>query len=372
MLEIVVIGSGIAGFAAALALWERGAAVTITEASRPGSGATGASAGMLTAQYETAGPDENFRFCLESRTRYPEFAARLEELSGHSLHLRWDGMLVANLTPEEHEDATETVRWQEEAGLQAELLDPEAAAEVQPGISTGPISYLWLPDEGQLDSQRLAAALGDAIARTEIRLIAGNSTAEILARDGAVVGVAMTDGRRLDADRVVLAAGAWSCTIAGLSRPLPVRPVRGQILRFPSGAVALDRIVASHAGSYLVPRADGTVLAGSTMEEVGFDRSITEGALRAIHESVSELVPSLADRKPTEQWAGLRPISADTLPIIGPDPELEGLFYATGYGREGILISPLAASVVADLAVSGESAIGWSPFRPGRFGADTN
>jgi glycine oxidase len=366
MLEIVVIGAGLAGFAAALALWERGAAVTLVEVSRPGAGATGASAGMLVAQYESEGPDEKFRLCLESRRRYPEWAAKVERLSGRELSVRWDGLLVANFTSREHEQAVATADWQVSEGLEAEVVNAEDAARIQPGVSPGVASYLWLPGEGQLDSQILAGALWDAIGRTEIRLITGKGAAGILSQGGGVVGVSLVDGGTLEADRVVLAAGAWSGTISGLPRTLPVRPVRGQMLRFPAGAVSLERIVASHAGRYLVPRADGTVLAGSTMEDVGFDRSITDAGLTTIHESVSQLVPAFADRRPVERWAGLRPISADRRPVLGPDPEMDGLLYATGYGRDGILVSPLVGAVVADLAVSGESEFDWRPFRPDR------
>ena len=367
MLEIVVVGAGVAGFSAALALWDRGVAVTLVDESRPGAAATGASAGMLVAQYEMGGPDEKFRLCLESRTRYPEFAARIEELSGQQLDVRWDGMLVASLSDEEHEGAKETVRWQREAGLEAELLDPAAAGELQPGVSAAVVSYLWLAQEGQLDSQRLGAALTAAVAGTGIRLISGNGVAEVLSSGGRVTGVAMADGRTLEAERVVLAAGAWSGTIGGLPRELPVRPVRGQIARFPAKGLGLQRIVASHAGRYLVPRSDDTVLAGSTMDDVGFDRSITDVGLQAIYESVSELVPALAGLKPLERWAGLRPISADSSPIVGPDPDLEGLIYATGYGREGIVLAPVTGAIVADLAATGDSEHDWWPFRPDRF-----
>jgi len=326
---------------------------------------------MLVAQYE-ADRGDLFRLDLESRRRYPEFAARVEELAGRSLHVRWDGMLVANLSQSEHEEAGLTVRWQREEGAEAELLDPRQAVELQPGVSPSVVSYLWFPGEGQLDSQVLAEVLGDALSHTEIRLIHDNAASEILSPAGEVTGVGMADGRRLDADAVVLAAGAWSCQIGGLPRAVPVRPVRGQILRFAAGNVTLDRLVASHAGRYLVPRDDGTILAGSTMEEAGFDRSITEDGMQGIHESVTKLVPALKGLQPMERWAGLRPISADRLPIIGPDPDLAGLFYATGYGRDGILLSPLAGSIVADLATGREPEFDWRPFRPDRFGDEEN
>jgi glycine oxidase len=367
MLEIVVIGAGIAGFSAALALWERGAAVTIVETSRPGAGATGASAGMLAAQYEAPGPTAKFQFCLQCRERYPEYVAKLQDLSGRDLHVRYDGMLVANLDADEHAAGLEMVNWQVEADLKAEIIDPTAAQSIQPGVSGAVESYIWLPDEAQLDSQLLAEALAEAIARTEVRLISENGAAEIRQRGGTVTGVGMADGRTLEADGVVLAAGAWSRTVAGLPRELPVRPVRGQILRLPLEGLALKTLVASHAGRYLVPRDDGTALAGSTMEDVGFDRAITDEGERLIHESVAQLVPALRDRKPVERWAGLRPISADSWPIVGPDPELEGLFYATGYGRSGILVAPLAGEVVADLVVSGEAGVEWEFFGVERF-----
>ncbi|HSG81148.1 MAG TPA: glycine oxidase ThiO, partial [Gemmatimonadota bacterium] len=355
MLEVVVIGAGIAGFTVALALRQRDAAVTLVEAIRPGAEATGASAGMLAAQYESPGADAKFRLCLESRTRYPEYAAKLEKLSGRALHVRQDGMLVANLDDAEHAAAQETVRWQRDEGLNAEVVDPAAARKLQPGVNRDTVSYLWLPDERQLDSQALAEALVDALARTDVRLISGNGAAEILHSAGAVTGLRMADGRSLEADAVVLAAGAWSSTMNGLPRELPVRPMRGQMLRLPLEGLRLRAIVSSHAGRYLVPRDDGTVLAGSTMEDVGFDRSITDAGEQLIRESIVRLVPELGDRRPLEHWSGLRPISADSAPIIGPDPELQGLFYATGYGRDGILVAPLAGDAVADLVVFGEA-----------------
>jgi glycine oxidase len=179
----------------------------------------------------------------------------------------------------------------------------------------------------------------------------------------------MVDGRRLEADAVVVAAGAWSDQLEGLPRRLPVRPVRGQMLRFSTAALALRRIVASHAGRYLVPRSDETTLAGSTMEDVGFNRAITETGLQEIHDAVARLVPALRNLGPLERWAGLRPISADGYPIIGPDPEMGGLFYVTGYGRDGILMAPLAGAAVADLMVRGDSQLDWRPFAPDRFDA---
>lgn len=371
MVEVVVVGGGIAGCAAALALWRGGrggAAVTVVEGLRTGAGATGASAGMVAAQYEFCGPPALLRLRLESRARFPRFAAEVEELSGESLHLRWDGMLVVNLDSAQHERAVAWARGQRAAGEEAELLRPEEARELEPALTSQADSYLWLPREGRVDAQRLPDALYGALSNTEVRLLRGNPVSEIRSRSGAVAGVGLIDGRTLEADLVVVAAGAWSGSLRGLPRPLPVRPVRGQILRYAAGAVTLGRPVADPLGRYLVPRADGTILAGSTMEEAGFDQSITEEGVAAIHEGASRLAPALSGVRPAERWAGLRPITPDALPILGPDPELAGLLYATGYGRSGILLAPRVADLVAELALRGQTEFDWTPYRADRFG----
>ncbi|MEJ2185739.1 MAG: glycine oxidase ThiO [Gemmatimonadota bacterium] len=367
MLETVVIGGGIAGCTTALELWRRGAAVNIVEAERPGAGATGASAGMLAPQYESPGAGPLFRLGVEARDHYAAWVRDTEVLTDDSLHLRPGGMLVANLTPEEHADAENAVRWQRAEGQQAELVDRAEAARLQPGVTDDAVSYLWLPSEAQVDTQHMVGVLAAALAATDIRLITGQRVAAVRTQGAAVRGVRLEDGRELAADRVVLAAGAWSNAVDGLPRHIPLRPVRGEMLRFPPGAVDLSRLVTSHAGRYLVPRVDGSVLAGSTMAEVGFDRTVTEEGVRTIHDGVAQLVPALADRRPSERWADVRPLSDDALPILGPDPELDGLVYATGYGRNGILLGPISGSIVADLVLTGESEHDWRPFSIQRF-----
>lgn len=367
MLEVVVVGGGIAGSAVALELVERGAAVNVVDAERAGGAATGASAGMLAPQYESPGPGPLFDLAVLARDRYPAFVSRVEPLAGQPLHMRADGMLVANRTPEERAGAEEDARWHAEAGQPAEVIGAAEARRLQPGLGPGPDSWLWLPAEAQVDSQALALALPDALAAAGVRLITGQRVVALLAGDGAARGVRLQDGRTLAADAVVLAAGAWSPEIDGLPRALPVRPVRGHMVRFPAGSADLRRLVATHTGRYLVPRSDGTVLAGSTMDEVGFDRSLSPDGLEAVRASAAELLPALGEIEPAERWADLRPLSADGLPVLGPDPDLDGLFYATGYGRNGILLGPLAGAVVADLVARGTTDIDWGPFSAARL-----
>lgn len=364
---VLVVGAGVAGAAVALALRKRDTAVLVVDRSAPGSRATGASAGMLAAQYEEDTPGPGFRLGLVARELQPPFLHRIEALSGTDLGRRARGMLVANTSTREHRAASRTAEWQRRAGLRAEILPLEEASRLQPGIGREAHSYLWLPDEAQVDAQRLAQALPAALEAAGARTVSGVA-AEGLLRDGRrVAGVRLADDRTLEAETVVLAAGAWSDGLEGLPRPVPVRPVRGQILRFPPGGFDCRRILARHDGRYLVPRSDGSLLAGSTMEDAGFDAVTTPEGEREIREGATALLPALAGTEPTERWAGLRPVSPDALPILGPDPELEGLHYATGYGRNGILLAPAGGEAVAGLIRDGATWIDWHPFRPERF-----
>lgn len=367
MLEVVVVGGGIAGTAVALELVDRAVAVNLVDAERPGAAATGASAGMLAPQYESAGRTTLFDTLLDARTFFATFATRLEALAGVSVHLRWDGMLVANHTAEEHAAAEAAARWQRDAGQPAELIDRAAALRIQPDLNQRTDSFVWLPAEGQVDSQAMALALPRALAATDVRVIAGRRVAGIVSDGGRVRGVHLADGRTVGGDAVVIAAGAWSAGLAGLPRSLPVRPVRGHLVRFPAGVASLSPLLAAHGGRYLVPRDDGTIVAGSTMDEVGFDRSLSESSMAVVRESAARLLPALAGAEPVERWADLRPITADGLPILGPDPDLDGLHYATGYGRNGILLGPLAGRIVADLIVAGASDRDWRPFSAARL-----
>lgn len=372
--RVLVVGAGIAGAAVALTLRRRGLGVVVLERRTPDDHspdrtATAASAGMLALQYEAEGDDPLFRMALASRRRHPEFLARLESLTHSDLGLQVEGMLVPSFTPDEEAAASASVAWQRAAGLEAQIVDGREASRLQPGVTAKARSWTWLPDEARLDTQRLAAILPAALeaAGCEVRSEAPASGVSI--RADRVTGVALEGGEELAAGRVVVAAGAWSGRLAGLPRPLPVRPVRGQMVRFaPSDAPSLRRLVAGHGGCYLVPRPDGGVLAGSTMEDAGFEAGVTEDGLRRITRGAERLVPAAARSRIERRWSGFRPISADGAPILGADPELQGLFYATGYGRNGILLAPEGAEVVTAQIAGDRPSTGPGPFGIGRFG----
>lgn len=371
--DALVVGGGVAGAAVALELLDRGAEVLVLDPGEDGA-STRAAAGMLTARYECAEDASLLRLGMRSRALHPRFLSRVRRLAGADPGLRVDGMLVVNRDADAEEEAREMVRWQaralgtEEAGPEPRILSPEEAASRHPWASREATSYLWLPGEGQVDAQALAAALPGAV-RAAGGTVLPEAAAALRTRDGRAAGVETRGGRMLDAGAVVLAAGAWSGRVEGLPRPLPVRPVRGQILRLDPPGEPPAPLLADHGGRYAVPREDGTVVAGSTMEDAGFDASVTDGGRSSIRRAAADLAPALGEARLVEEWAGLRPVSGDGRPILGPDPAVDGLHYAAGYGRSGVLLAPAAAAVVADLLLEGETGREWRPFRPGRFPA---
>lgn len=366
-MRILVVGGGIAGAAVALHARRLGAEVVLLDRARPGGNATAASAGMLAPQYEAEWETPLFRLLLHARRMHPDFLAHLEALAGRSVPAAADGMLVASFEPHEEDRARERARWQRERGLRAEVLDADEAGKLLPGAAPDARSFLWLPDEAHVDTQRLADVLPAALEGAAVEVRTGAAARSVDSTGGRVTGVGLDDGTTVEADAVVVAAGAWAGSLEGLPRPLPVRPVRGQMIRYPAGEADVRRLLANPGGRYLVPRPDGSVLAGSTMEAAGFDASTTEPGLRAIRLAAERLCPALAGVEPLETWAGLRPDTPDEHPVIGPDPEMDGLFYAAGYGRNGILLAPAAGRAAAELAVTGETEIEWRPFRADRF-----
>lgn len=369
--EVLVVGGGVAGCAVALELLRRGAGATVLDAGEEGR-ATPASAGMLAARYESEGDAALFRLGLWSRASHARFLSRVQRLSGRDPRLRADGMLVVNRDAGDEREAREAVRWQARrlgtsgTGPEPRLLSPDEATARHRWATADAESYLWLPGEAHVDARALAAALPEAVreAGGEVR---EEAAAALRVSGGRAAGVDLRGGDAAGADHVVVAAGAWSERLGGLPRPVPVRPVRGQMLRLEAPEEPPSPLLADHGGRYVVPRGEGTVLAGSTMEEAGFRPAVTGEGREAVRRGAAALAPPLEGARVVGEWSGLRPVTPDGRPVLGPDPGLPGLHYATGYGRNGILLAPAAATVVADLLLEGETEAEAGPFLADRF-----
>lgn len=363
--DLLVIGGGSIGLAVAREAARWGLSVRLLERQTPGGEATGASAGILAAQMDAheAGPLTTLG--LESRALWPEFLRELQDESGLDVDLRTDGALVAALDAEECSEVDRAFRFQTGAGLAIERLDGAGLRAAEPALSREVLDGYLLPREWSLDPTRLARSLVLAAERRGVTIRSGLEVERLLVEGSRVAGVVTTSGERHAAGAIVVAAGAWSGLIPGDGMiPPPSEPVRGQIVCFQ--APGLIRRVLSGGGFYLVPRGDGRIVAGSTMERAGFDRSVTGAGLEALLNAARRLVPGLAEAAVRATWAGLRPGTPDGLPVIGAGP-LAGLYYACGHLRSGILLTPITARVVTRLLTGREPGVALAAFDPLRF-----
>lgn len=365
--DAVVIGGGAIGCASAWELARRGLRVVVVERDTPGRQASWAAAGMLSVLAEGERPEALFALARASRERYPAFVRALREATGADVEHRALGTLRVALSDDAAETLRRDVERQWAAGIEAEWLDRAAARRLEPSL-VGTVRAAVLTDaDGHVDNRRLGRALWAAAAAAGVGFRLGVPAARVLgAAGGRAAGVELASGERIEAGVVVVAAGSWSGQLGGLPRALPVRPMRGQMLAVEAVPPLLRRIVMS-GKCYLIPAADGRVLVGATVEQAGFDCCVTPAGLRELLNAAIAAIPSLADTPIVETWAGLRPGTPDDLPILGPDPDVAGLVYATGHFRNGILLTPITAELVGDLVTGQDPAVPLEPFSPARF-----
>jgi glycine oxidase len=364
--EVIIIGAGVVGLGAAWRLAQGGAAVTVFDKARAGQGASHAAAGMLAACAE-AEPGEEALVALGrlSQSLWPDFAAELEQASGLSVDLRREGTLLLALTADDQKRLHHHLAFQQGLGLPLEWISAAEVRRREPHLAAAIAGAIWSPEDHQVDNRKLAAALRVAAERAGATIHEHTPVERIIVANGRTSGIALADGSEIPADVVVLAAGAWSRAIAGLPPALrpPVRPVKGQMI-----ALAMDVPLISHVvwapGVYLVPRNDGRLLLGATVEEKGFDTALTAGGVLSLLEAAWRALPAIEELPVAEMWVGHRPGSRDDAPILGPGP-VEGLVYATGHHRNGILLAPVTANAVARLVLDG---VVDPPIRP--FGID--
>jgi glycine oxidase len=337
-----------------------------------GMGTTRVAAGMLAPIGELAfGEPELLKMTVGAAELYPGFVAELEEASGVCTEYRRDGALHVALDRDEAAELRRVHALQRSLGLEAEWLPPRRCRELEPGLTPSFAGGVHAPHEAAVDPRQLAEALRLACGKERFRY-ALTAIEGLMLEAGRVVGV-RTSGAEWRAGSVVLAAGAWSGQLEWLpeeARP-PVRPVKGQILtlRTRDGSAACERIVASER-VYLVPRPDGRLLVGATVEEQGLDTAVTAGGVHELLREAYRLLPDVAEMELVETSAGLRPGTPDNLPLIGPGG-LDGLIWATGHYRNGILLAPLTGYAVAELLATGESPEVVAAASPRRLGVET-
>ncbi|HEX9769040.1 MAG TPA: glycine oxidase ThiO [Kiloniellales bacterium] len=372
--RVAIIGAGVCGLAIGWRLAQAGARVEVFDRGRAGRGATWASAGMLAAAAEAEpGEERLLEITRWSQGLWPDFARELEAASGERVGYRDEGTLVVAPSRDDAARLRATYDYQTGLGLALEWLTPAEARRREPYLGANLAAAVFSAADHQVDNRRLAAALRAAFLAAGGRLYEETPVSAIETAAGRVTGLD-AGGRRVGADAVVLAAGAWSAELPGLpkaARP-PVRPVKGQAL-----ALAMDpkAPLLSHVlwapGVYLVPRAEGSLIVGATVEEKGFDERLTAGGIFSLLEAAWRALPAIEELAIEEMWVGFRPTSRDDAPILGPTP-VDGLLLATGHHRNGILLAPATAQAVSRYILSGDLPAPARPFTLARFAGDAD
>jgi len=378
--DAVVVGGGLVGCLVARALAAAGLSVALIERDLElGRRASTAAAGMLSPQMEaaegllaesSARAESMLTFCLAGRDRYPSLVESLSRETGLEIEYRARGTLVVATEPTRAGALAIAAAAHAARGLAAEFVDHDDARRLEPSLAAGIEGGLLLPDDHQVDAVALVGAAARAVAaEPQVRLEMNCRVVGVDTAAGRVTGVRTErSGGATDyqaANLVVVAAGAWSGSVEGLPRRLDVLPVKGQMVAVDGRVAGLTHTVGG-PGAYCVPRGDHRVLIGATVERAGFDVTVDETAIEGLVAAAAEYVPVLKHADRLRAWAGIRPGTPDALPIVGPDPDIDGLVYATGHYRNGILLAPITAEAVAALAIGLEPPVDLAPFAPDR------
>jgi glycine oxidase len=365
--DVVVVGGGIMGCAVALRLALRGVSVIVIERGIPGAEASSAAAGILGPQMEADAAGPLLDLGLRSRALYPALAAELRDATGIDVGYEKSGVLALAVDGAGAAELTARRAWQMARGLRVEPLSSEQVHALEPNLGADVRAALRFPDDAQVNARELARAFSQAAAHAGVKFLQGRYVRRVVVAGGVAAGVEL-DGEVLSAGAVVVAAGSWSGLVEGAGVPSSVvRPARGQLVSIETRPPLFRHVLSVHGRGYLVPRRDGTVLAGSTVEMAGFRKEVTVGGLAQILGMARALVPALGDAPVTGTWSNFRPYTEDHLPVLGLTP-VRGLVLATGHFRNGILLAPVTAEAIASLVATGSSDVDLTPFSVARFG----
>jgi glycine oxidase len=359
--DVLIVGGGIIGSACARELALAGRKVVVADPEGPAGQAWQAAAGLLAPQIEAGENDHLLEVGLAGREWYVSVREELENVSGASLGLSLSGIMSLARSDAEVETLRERVADQRQHGLFCDWLEADEAREQHPWLPEIQ-GALLAPEDGAVNPARVVEALIADGARLGVRRV-DDRVAALESSDGRVIGARGKE--KYSAGTVLLAAGAWSGRVADLPRPVSVEPVRGQMVAFDRPGTMADAIVYS-GGRYLLTR-ENEVIAGSTMEHAGFTAQDSPEAIAKLSETAGTICTLLAGTKPSRTWVGLRPGTPDGLPIIGREPRTEGLWYATGHGRNGVLLAGITGVVLGQMMAGEATLESVAAFRPERF-----
>jgi len=350
-LDLLILGAGVNGLLSALQLAREGLRVGVVERGEPGRESTWAGAGVLSPLLPWDYGREVNALCARGVALWPRWIEALRDAGGVDPEYTVSGMLALSVA---RRDAAL-------ACCRAQGWRAQAAQAAPVGLNVADANGVWLPDVAQVRNPRLAQALVAACRAAGVQIWPNTAALDWSLRDTRIEALRSTAGE-LRADRYVVCAGAWSQALLPEAGAADIRPVRGQILLFHAAPGLLPCIVYLD-GRYLVPRRDGLILAGSTLERVGFDKSTTQEAGAALREFARELLPGLRQAEPVRHWAGLRPGSPDNIPTVSVHPHIENLYLNSGQFRYGVTMAPACAELLCDLVMGRAPALDSEPYR---------
>lgn len=370
--DAAIIGGGVIGCAIAWRLGQAGLRVVVIERGEPGREASWAAGGMLAPLAEANQADAFLELAVASRAMYADFAAELRTLTGIDIEYRTEGTLYLAFTEADEQELTHRWQWQHEAGLNVKKLNAACVQKLEPLLNPALRWALKFPDDHQVDNRRLVTALVTAARQSGVECWAHTDATEIILANARVEGLNTTRGE-IKTKMIIVAAGCWTGLLKTndeyAMKDCFVTPVRGQMIALAMPTPALRHVVYSSTG-YLVPRFSGCVITGSTTEHVGYDKRVTAGGIASIIDRAVAIAPGLAQQPLQDTWAGLRPKTKDDWPILGTHPHFQGLVFATGHYRNGILLAPITAQAIGDLVTRGESLVPLASFSLDRFHHD--
>jgi glycine oxidase len=374
--DVIVVGGGLIGASIAFELACGKRRVLLLDRQEPGREASWAAAGMLSPGPDAPDAQSLVPLAKKSLELYPDFVAAVERASAEKVAFAREGTLEVFHGADAEARRDSFLAQYAELGIAGESLTLDSALAMEPALNPKAGAAAWIPGEATVDPRALTEATLRAVQSKGVEIRGNCAVSSLLIRNGRCSGVLAKE--QISSDHVVIAAGAFCVEIGeatresaiGLSRYAPTHPVRGQMMAVRSKSVLLKKVLRSDAG-YIVPRADGRIVCGSTLENAGFEKATTSEGLKRIHAAAVSLAPGLGNAAIVETWAGLRPGSPDHLPIIGPT-DIAGLLIATGHYRNGILLAPVTAKLIQEWIVEGSTSMDVEKFSPMRFAANTS